>query len=186
MKYFRLGEYENVPNKYGVPKALIYQRSPDFNLHISDACCYKLKKDPIKAWEKQSGRFIGILGLRAAERGQRANKTNCVAFDGDKLHHFSPLLPMDDAWCEWFIQEKKIELPIVYYPPYNLKRTGCKGCPYNTNLQSDLETLERFFPAEAKQCEQIWKPVYEEYRRIGYRLNVYKCKVGQYEFQFGD
>ena len=25
-------------------------------------------------------------------------------------------------------------------------------------------------PEEEKQCEFIWKPIYEEYRRIGFRL----------------
>ena len=34
----------------------------------------------------------------------------------------------------------------------------------------ELDTLEKYFPNERKQCEIIWKPVYDEYRRIGYRL----------------
>ena len=63
-----------------------------------------------------------------------------------------------------------IELCSLYYEPYNFVRTGCKGCPFSLNLQNDLETMERYFPAERKQCEIIWKPVYDEYRRLGYRL----------------
>ena len=31
--------------------------------------------------------------------------------------------------------------------------------------------MELYLPAERKQCEIIWKPIYDEYRRIGYRLN---------------
>ena len=38
------------------------------------------------------------------------------------------------------------------------------------HLQRELDTLDKYFPLERKQCEIIWKPVYEEYRRIGYRL----------------
>ena len=30
--------------------------------------------------------------------------------------------------------------------------------------------MELYLPAERKQCEIIWKPIYDEYRRIGYRL----------------
>ena len=30
--------------------------------------------------------------------------------------------------------------------------------------------LEKYLPNEKKQCEIIWKPIYEEYRRINYRL----------------
>lgn len=53
---------------------------------------------------------------------------------------------------------------------YNFTRTGCKGCPFALKLQNELDTLEKFFPAERKQCEALWKPVYEEYRKLGYRL----------------
>lgn len=38
------------------------------------------------------------------------------------------------------------------------------------NARYDLEHMELYLPAERKQCEMIWKPIYDEYRRIGYRL----------------
>ena len=34
--------------------------------------------------------------------------------------------------------------------------------------------MEKLLPIEKKQCEIIWKPVYEEYRKVGYRLKRYK------------
>ena len=86
------------------------------------------------------------------------------------IKRFNPLIKVNDEWEEWFIQEYNIELCSLYYEPYNFVRTGCKGCPFSLNLQNDLETMERYFPAERKQCEIIWKPVYDEYRRLGYRL----------------
>jgi hypothetical protein len=30
--------------------------------------------------------------------------------------------------------------------------------------------MARLMPVEERQCEIIWKPVYDEYRRINYRL----------------
>lgn len=30
--------------------------------------------------------------------------------------------------------------------------------------------LQQYFPNDRKACEKLWKPVYDEYRRIGYRL----------------
>jgi hypothetical protein len=39
--------------------------------------------------------------------------------------------------------------------------------------------MERLLPAERKQCEYIWKPVYEEYRRLGYRLRKDETIEGQ-------
>lgn len=82
---------------------------------------------------------------------------------------FQPLVPVTKEWEDWFINEYDIKLCKLYYPPYNFNRTGCKGCPFNINIQRELDTLDKFFPNERKQCELIWKPIYEEYRRIGYR-----------------
>ncbi|MFI3330130.1 MAG: phosphoadenosine phosphosulfate reductase, partial [bacterium] len=58
----------------------------------------------------------------------------------------------------------------LYLPPFNFKRTGCKGCPFALDLHEQLQTMKQLLPNEAKQCEMIWKPVYEEYRRKNYRL----------------
>lgn len=89
---------------------------------------------------------------------------------GGRLKAFQPLAPISKEWEEWLINEYGIDICDIYKPPYNFVRTGCKGCPFARNLQKELDTLEEFFPQERKQCEIIWKPVYDEYRRIGYRL----------------
>jgi 3'-phosphoadenosine 5'-phosphosulfate sulfotransferase (PAPS reductase)/FAD synthetase len=82
----------------------------------------------------------------------------------------NPIYDWDTEEVWEFIKEYNVDICDIYKPPYNFERTGCKGCPFNPTLQKDLDTLEVFFPNERKQCEYIWKPVYDEYRRIGYRL----------------
>lgn len=42
------------------------------------------------------------------------------------------------------------------------------------DLQEQLEIMALYMPNERKQCEYIWKPVYDEYRRLGYRLKKYE------------
>ena len=71
---------------------------------------------------------------------------------------------------KWYIESRKIKLCELYYEPFNFQRTGCKGSPYSMDLQKQLDVMEVLLPAEKKQCELIWKPIYEEYRRLGYRL----------------
>ena len=93
-----------------------------------------------------------------------------MLFEGNKLKKFQPLAPVTKEWENWFIVEYDIEICDIYKPPYNFDRTGCKGCPFALHLQHELDVLEEFFPNERKQCEMIWMPVYDEYRRIGYRL----------------
>lgn len=157
--------------KYHCPKALEYQFSGKLDLKVSDKCCQRIKKDPFKKWEKDHCRSIAITGMMASEGGRRANMQSCIITDKEGcLKKFHPLLKVSEAWEEWYIQERGIELCKLYYPPYSFKRTGCKGCPYALGLQEQLEVMYTLMPEEYKQCEIIWKPVYDEYRRIGYRL----------------
>ena len=90
---------------------------------------------------------------------------------GENVKAFNPLFVVTDDFENWYIQERKIQLCELYYPPYNFTRTGCKGCPFGLNLQKELDVLSELLPEERKQCELLWGKVYEEYRRIGYRLN---------------
>ena len=151
------------------PKKLLYQFTPEFSMNISPKCCDRLKKEPMHNWAKANNKMYYINGIMADEGGQRMT-AKCLAFNGKKLKAFQPLAPLTKEWEDWFIKTYNIKICDIYYEPYNFDRTGCKGCPFALNLQEELEILEHFFPAERKQCEFIWKPVYDEYRRIGYRL----------------
>ena len=169
-----VNKYLNREDTYKCPAKLRYQFSDDFGIKVSNKCCYKLKKEVAEKWAKENGKTITITGMRAGEGGLRAVHKGCAVFADDsckELKKFHPLFPMEDWWLDEFIKQNKIKLCELYYPPYNFKRTGCKGCPYSMDLQLQLDKMAMFLPAEKKQCEIIWKPVYEEYRKIGYRLN---------------
>jgi len=128
-----------------------------------------MKKEPFKKYEKETGRVIGLTGMRRAEKGLREN-INCLVFSRGSLHRFHPLAPCTDDFIEQLIDEYAIPLCRLYYSPFNFKRTGCKGCPYNIHLQEELDILEKFLPTEKENCEYLWREVYAEYRRLGYRL----------------
>lgn len=151
------------------PKTLKCQFTSDYALKISDLCCKRLKTEPLEQWQRERERPYGIVGITREEGGRRHN-ASCLAFSGKKLKSFQPLVAVSKEWEHWFIDTYNISLPIVYYPPYNFQRTGCKGCPFAIDLQHELDVLAEYFPNERKQCETIWKPVYDEYRRLGYRL----------------
>lgn len=164
-------------SQFQCPKILQYQLSNDFKLNVSSMCCNKLKKEPIKKWQKENNKPITLTGMRKEEGGQRAN-IGCILTDSNgNLQKFHPLLVVSEEWENEFIKRNNITLCKLYYQPYNFKRTGCKGCPFALDLQEQLDVMERLLPNEKKQCEIIWKPVYDEYRRIGYRLR----KNGEYK-----
>jgi len=152
------------------PKILKYQFNENFKLKVSDTCCLKLKKEPMKRWANDNKKYITITGMKKEEGGQR-NNLGCVYFDKDKhLIKFHPLIPVSKEWEDWFIEKHNIKLCRLYYPPFNFERTGCKGCPFSLDLQHQLDVMQEYLPQEKKMCEVIWKSVYDEYRRLGYRL----------------
>lgn len=154
--------------RFSCPKILKYQFSDNFNIKISQFCCHKLKKEPIAIWAKENKKSITITGMRKEEGGQRITLGCIVTNKSGNIIKFHPLAVISEEWENEFIKDKP--LCKLYYAPYNFERTGCKGCPFALNLQHNLDILEKFFPAERQQCEIIWKPIYEEYRRLGYRL----------------
>lgn len=166
--------YKDGKGRFSCPKMLLYQFEEDFKLKLSSECCLNLKKKPAHKWEKANNRNIAIIGIRMEEGGQRKNHKGCIIVKGGKLTRFKPLNPVSDAFEDWFIAKYQIKLCKLYYPPYNFKRTGCKGCPFSLDLQEQLTTMHLYMPAEREQCEIIWKPVYEEYRRIGFRLDEFE------------
>lgn len=107
--------------------------------------------------------------MRREEGGNRA-RLGCVILEGGKAVKFHPLVPTTEEWEDWLIGKEGIKLCELYYPPFNFRRTGCKGCPYSLDLADQLTTMELYMPNERRQCEIIWKPVYDEYRRLNYRL----------------
>lgn len=157
---------DNTKSIYRCPKQLKYQFSDNFNLKISEKCCYKLKKEPQHKWAKENNKSIVLTGMRKSEGGNRNNLT-CISSNGAKIHF---LAPVNDDFMEWFIKKYNIRLCKLYYPPYNFKRTGCKGCPFALDLQNELDAIKKLLPNEYKQCCFLWKPVYDEYIRIDYRL----------------
>jgi 3'-phosphoadenosine 5'-phosphosulfate sulfotransferase (PAPS reductase)/FAD synthetase len=162
--------YKTRQGKFRCPKKLLYQYDEDFPIKLSDKCCYEFKKKPLAQYKSESGRTIVLTGMRKEEGGRRANMSCIVTDKAGNIKMFHPLAVVSEQWEEWFIEKFNIKLCDLYYEPYNFKRTGCKGCPYSLDLQEQLTTMELYLPNERKQCETIWKPVYEEYRRIGYRL----------------
>lgn len=159
-------KYKEGTDRYSCPQILKYQYTDAFKLKISNKCCYKLKKEIAHKWQVDNNKSIVLTGMRASEGGQRSN-LSCLTSNGTKFH---PLVVVDNDFMDQFIETYNIKLCRLYYPPFNFKRTGCKGCPFNINLQEDLDIMLELLPNERKQCEIIFGPVYAEMRRIGYRL----------------
>ena len=161
----------------------------DYYVELSEAVdaienmATELKKKPIHKWQKENKRYISITGMRKEEGGNRAGIKGCILTNKKgNIVKFHPLLVVNDDFENWFINKYNIELCKLYREPFNFKRTGCKGCPFSLDLQEQLDTMAMYLPSEKKQCEMIWKPVYQEYRRLGYRLRKDKGQMSIFDF----
>lgn len=170
MSVMRYINKETRSTKFSCPDILDYQFKEGVPFKVSEFCCHELKKKPFKKYQKESGKHITITGMMREEGGERAH-ISCIVTRNSKVVKFHPLAKVDAKWEDWFINEYNVKLCDLYYPPYNFKRTGCKGCPFSLDLAEQLAIMDRYgMENERKQCEFIWQPVYSEYRRIGYRL----------------
>ena len=136
------------------PKMLEYQFTPDYTFKLSDLCCDRLKKEPMKKYQKETGRIYPIIGIMPEEGGQRQS-AKCLVFKGNRFKAFQPLVPLSKDWEDWYIARNNIKLCSLYYPPYNFDRTGCKGCPFNPHLQRELDTLDKYFQRERAMRENM-------------------------------
>lgn len=169
VKYLNGIDKNGKETSFKCPKILLYQFKERGKYNYSNKCCYKLKKDLLHEWQMENKKKIVITGMKNSEGGNRSRLT-CITNNGKGFH---PLVVVSDEWEDEFIKRFDVSICKLYYPPYNFKRTGCKGCPFNRYIQKDLETLYKYLPNEYKQCLHLWKPVYDEYIRIGYRLKEY-------------
>ena len=81
---------------------------------VSSDCCRKMKKEPIKKWEKQNNKQIAITGMRASEGGQRMRINNCILTDSQgNLKRFHPLIKVDDEWENWLIERESSTLSVI-------------------------------------------------------------------------
>lgn len=154
---------------HSCPKKLQFMFDAPLPFKISDKCCFEMKKKPFAEYEKDTGRLIGLTGMRRAEGGLRG-KLDCLIFQKSGLHRFHPLAPCNNAFIDNFIKRYDIQLSKLYYPPFNFSRTGCVGCPYNIKLQEELDILEEVLPTEFKRAYFLWGKVYNFYKKINYRL----------------
>lgn len=167
-----LGETGNKAKSFQCPDKLKSCFTSDFPFKVSDKCCVELKKKISEKWSKENNKPVVITGMRKGEGGNRKSVQGCTIFDKGNLHKFHPLFPVSNNFIDNAIYIYQIQLCKLYYAPYNFERTGCKGCPYNMKLKEQLEVMKELLPEEYKQCQILWGKVYEEYKKLHYRLDT--------------
>lgn len=130
---------------------------------ISDRCCHKLKKDPVKRYEKETGRhpMVGNMTVESSLREERWFMHGCNAFALNR-----PISTPIAFWTEQdilaYIFENKLEIPSVYgevlkkggeYINTGLDRTGCMFCMFGVHLEKAPNRFQQMKKTHPKQHE---------------------------------
>lgn len=149
------------PSYYNISKKAhnyIFGENPH---RISPMCCTKLKKEPFKKYEDETGKKA-ILGIRTSEGLLRKTQyKGCFTKEGK----FTPLHDLNNKLLNEIYAQYNIEIPEIYK---HVNRTGCMGCPYgnyNLEIKTELslmsENRRKFvmdYFGESYDALQIFKP----------------------------
>ena len=162
IKDYQIGGTEKRRNRINkVSKKWQYLKDAPFK--ISDECCNKIKIDPIKKYEKETGRkcILGNLASESSRRIQSYLKFGCNAFDLKR-----PISTPLGFWTDQDILRYLKEYGIPYSSIYGdivekdgeifttgEKRTGCMWCMFGSHLDSEPNRFQRMKISHPKQYD---------------------------------
>lgn len=106
-------------------------------LPISDKCCDKLKKEPLRRKAKELGMKCVILGILASESYQREKawlEYGCNVFNQFKDNQCKPLSFWTDDDINEYIEKYNVKIPDLYNMGYT--RNGCMFCGFGVHLEA--------------------------------------------------
>ena len=161
-------------------KEFLSQNKPPFK--ISAKCCKYCKKQVSGDYEKANDIDMVCLGIRNAEGGIRAAAyESCFDYVENGADRFRPIFYFTNKdkedYCKLFgVTHSRC------YTEYGMKRTGCAGCPFNRNIEKDLQIIKQYEPKLYKACINIFGESYEytrQYREFQRKMNLH----GQVEME---
>lgn len=105
-------------------------------LPISDICCERLKKEPLRKKAKEMGLECAIIGILASESFQREKdwlEYGCNVFHERKDNQCRPLSFWTDEDIIEYISKYNVKIPRLYNMGYN--RNGCMYCGFGVQLE---------------------------------------------------
>ncbi len=126
---------------------------PYKELNISDKCCDKLKKEPLRCKAKELGMKCAILGILASESYQREKEwleNGCNVFFKFKDNQCKPLSFWTDQDIQEYIEKYNVRISSLYDKGYT--RNGCMYCGFGVHLEppgsNRFQRLKRTHPVQ--------------------------------------
>ena len=130
-------------------------------LPISDKCCEKLKKEPLRRKAKELGLKCAILGVLASESYQREKdwlEYGCNIFYERKENQSRPLSFWTDEDIWEYIEKYHVRIPQLYQMGYT--RNGCMYCGFGAHLEpagcNRYQKLKQTHPLQYEYFIKNW------------------------------
>ena len=145
-------------------KEFMIENPPDFK--ISAKCCTYAKKEPAKKFLKDGNFELNCTGERKAEGGARATAyKSCYTQELAGPSRYRPLF--------WFTDADKVQFDEHYglehsdcYKVWGMKRTGCAGCPFGKNFETEIALAEKYEPKFHRAMLKVFGASYDYTRRF--------------------
>lgn len=123
---------------------------------ISDRCCDVLKKHPMDAYMKESGRypFVGTMAADSSQRAQIYRKAGCNAYDMGRPRS-TPLGPWTEQDVLEYTKAHGLPLAKVYGEIVTgadgelrctgASRTGCIYCGFGCHMEKPINRFQRLY-----------------------------------------
>lgn len=136
----------------------------DAPFKVSDKCCDVMKKNPVKKYEKETGRYpiIGTMACESSQRESNWKMYGCNAFE-KKRPTSQPL----SFWTEQDVLEYLVTFDLQYASVYGdikqdengkwyttgVERTGCMFCMFGCHLEKEPNRFQRMKETHPKQYD---------------------------------
>ena len=131
-------------NPYHIDERWMYLLNEPYQ--VSNRCCFWLKHQPAKAYERRTGRhpYIGLLASESRQRTLGYVQQGGCNFMKESGKNRPRSLPIaiwkdEDVWA--YIRDRHLSLPDIY--DKGAERTGCMGCGFGVHNQPDRFDLMR-------------------------------------------
>lgn len=154
-------------------KEFMMANPPKFS--ISNKCCYYAKKAVIKKYIEDNRIDLNIYGVRKSEGGARGTAyKNCFTsgYEKETADEYRPIF--------WYKNDDKKAYENTFnithskcYSCYGLERTGCAGCPFGKDFETELEIIKEHEPKLFNAVNKIFGDSYEytrKYREFAKRM----------------
>ena len=137
----------------------VYLKDAPFK--ISEQCCDVMKKAPLKAYQKETGRkpFIGTMAAESSLREKNWMRNGCNAFTAK-----NPSSQPMSFWLENDVWEYIRMRNLTYSPIYDMgeTRTGCMFCMFGCHLEKAPNRFQRMKKTHPRQYEYCMRPTEEK------------------------